>query len=66
MLATNGSNVCGAFSGLNVTSGNDAYFNAYAGITKIRVYLWMEGQDCDCANDIAGQDISFNFVLTIA
>lgn len=47
-------------------SSSEAYFNAYAGITKIRVYIWMEGQDSDCANDVAGQDIDVNFVLTIA
>ena len=25
-----------------------------AGVTKIRVYVWVEGQDADCINEIAG------------
>lgn len=58
--------IAGNYVGKVATSEDDVYFNACAGITKIRVYMWIEGQDCDCANDVAGQDITFNFVLTIA
>ena len=29
------------------------------GITKIRVYMWIEGQDVDCENNASGTDISF-------
>ncbi len=43
-----------------------AYFNAVAGINRVRVYLWMEGNDVDCANDVAGATINFNLVFTIA
>lgn len=42
-----------------------AYFNATAGVNRIRVYLWMEGNDVDCANDVAGATIDFNLVLTL-
>ncbi len=42
-----------------------AYFNAAAGVNRIRVYLWMEGNDVDCANDVAGATIDFNLVLTL-
>ncbi|MBQ7044230.1 MAG: hypothetical protein IJN78_06445 [Clostridia bacterium] len=42
-----------------------AYINAAAGINRIRVYLWMEGNDVDCANDVAGATIDFNLVLTL-
>ena len=42
-----------------------AYFNATTGINRIRVYLWMEGNDVDCANDVAGATINFNLVLTL-
>lgn len=31
-----------------------------AGITKIRVYMWVEGQDVDCDNSASGTDIVFN------
>ena len=30
------------------------------GITKIRVYMWVEGQDVDCDNSASGTDIAFN------
>lgn len=30
------------------------------GITKIRVYMWVEGQDVDCDNSASGTDIVFN------
>lgn len=43
----------------------EAYFNAAAGINRIRVYIWMEGNDVDCANDIAGATLAFNLVFTI-
>lgn len=42
-----------------------AFFDAKEGINRIRVYLWMEGNDVDCANDVAGATIDFNLVLTI-
>ena len=31
-----------------------------AGITKVRVYMWVEGQDVDCDNSASGTDIAFN------
>ena len=34
-------------------------FTIPAGITKIRVYMWIEGQDVDCENNASGTDISF-------
>lgn len=42
-----------------------AYINAVAGVNRVRVYLWMEGNDVDCANDVAGATIDFNLVLTL-
>jgi len=30
-----------------------------AGVTKIRIYLWVEGQDYDCQDSASGSDISF-------
>lgn len=44
----------------------DVYFNALTGVNRIRVYLWMEGNDVDCRNDVAGATISFNLVLQLA
>ena len=45
---------------------NQQYFNAAVGINRIRVYLWMEGNDADCTNDVASNTVSFNLVLSIA
>lgn len=35
-------------------------FSLSAGVTKVRVYMWIEGQDVDCENNASGTDISFN------
>ncbi|MBR3835743.1 MAG: hypothetical protein IKJ69_03010 [Clostridia bacterium] len=48
------------------TKSTEAYFNAEAGVNRVRVYLWMEGNDVDCENSVAGATIKFNLVLTIA
>ena len=36
-----------------------------AGITKIRVYMWVEGQDVDCDNSASGSNITFNVQLEV-
>ena len=33
------------------------------GITKVRIYMWVEGQDVDCDNSASGTDIAFNIEL---
>lgn len=43
----------------------DAKIDVQAGITRLRVYMWMEGNDIDCANDVAGSTINCNLVLEI-
>ena len=40
--------------------------NLKAGITKVRIYMWVEGQDVDCENNASGPDISFNVQITKA
>ena len=35
-------------------------FTLNKGISKVRVYMWVEGQDVDCENNASGTDISFN------
>ena len=40
-------------------------FTLSAGITKIRMYMWIEGQDVDCENTASGTDISFNVQFTV-
>ena len=34
------------------------------GITKVRVYMWIEGQDVDCENSASGGNITFGLQLT--
>lgn len=48
-------------------TGDDviSIFSLQAGITKIRVYMWVEGQDVDCENNASGTDISFNVQLQV-
>lgn len=40
-------------------------FSLSAGITKVRVYMWIEGQDVDCENTASGTDISFNLQFQV-
>ncbi len=40
-------------------------FTLNAGVTKMRVYMWIEGQDIDCENNASGTDITFNLELSI-
>lgn len=41
-------------------------FTLASGITKVRVYMWVEGQDIDCENTASGTDIAFNLQLQVA
>ena len=36
-----------------------------AGITKMRIYMWVEGQDVDCENNASGGDIRFSLQFSI-
>lgn len=48
-------------------SGEDTIriFSLNAGITKVRVYMWVEGQDVDCENNASGGTIDYNLQFTI-
>lgn len=37
-----------------------------AGVTKLRVYMWIEGQDVDCENNASGADLTYSLSFTIA
>ncbi len=39
---------------------NIEVFSLQTGITKVRVYIWIEGQDVDCEDNAAIGEISFN------
>lgn len=44
---------------------NKAMFDLPEGITKIRIYMWIEGQDVDCEDNASYDDIEFNIQLTV-
>ena len=46
-------------------TGNREVFTLQGGITKIRIYMWIEGQDVDCENNASYDDIQFNIQLTV-
>lgn len=45
-------------------SSNKEVWTFEAGITKMRVYIWIEGQDVDCENSSASGDLEFKFQLS--
>ncbi len=40
-------------------------FSLNGGITKMRVYMWIEGQDVDCENNASFDDIQYDLQLTV-
>jgi len=38
-------------------------FTVQPGYTWVTVYVWLEGQDCDCLNSISAQDLTINLVF---
>lgn len=45
---------------------NQTLFKLTAGVTKVRIYMWIEGQDVDCENNASGSDVSFNLQFSVA
>lgn len=43
----------------------DKVFDLNAGITKVRIYMWIEGQDVDCENDASGGSVTFNLQFSM-
>lgn len=50
--------------GANPDTDKVEIFTLQPGITKIRVYCWIEGQDYDCENDASGGNIALNLQIT--
>ena len=60
---------CFASVGVNIKTKaafdtNTELFSINPGITKIRVYMWVEGQDVDCINEASGSNIKFDLKLS--
>ena len=45
---------------------NQEMFQLQAGVTKVRIYIWIEGQDLDCENNASGSEAQFNLQFTVA
>lgn len=45
-------------------TNNKKVFNIKTGITKYRVYMWIEGQDVDCENNASVGNVVFNLQFT--
>ena len=39
-------------------------FSLQAGVTKVRIYMWIEGQDVDCENGASGGTITYDLQIT--
>jgi len=39
-------------------------FTLTAGVTKVRIYMWIEGQDIDCENGATGSNITYYLQLS--
>ena len=48
-----------AISTIYGSTAKPKFDNLKAGITKVRVYMWVEGQDVDCENGASGTDIVY-------
>lgn len=49
----------------NGNTDDTEIFQLKAGITKVRIYMWVEGQDVDCENTASGSNIAFNVKFSI-
>ncbi len=49
----------------STADATDKSFTLNPGITKMRVYIWVEGQDDDCLNSVAGAALSAALKFTI-
>ena len=59
------SQVTPSFTTAASNAENQNLYTLPAGITKLRVYMWIEGQDVDCENSASGSNIAFNLQFTI-
>lgn len=45
-------------------NSNEQFINLDEGVTKLRIYMWIEGQDVDCENGASGTDVKFDLQFT--
>ena len=54
-----------AYTGTSKAAHLLKVFTLPAGITKIRVYMWVEGQDVDCENSASGAYLTYKLGFTL-
>lgn len=53
-----------AYSTIAGFSTRQQIFRLQAGVTKVRIYMWIEGQDVDCENNASGGTITYDLQIT--
>lgn len=53
-----------AYKTIDGFSEKPQIFSLAAGVTKVRIYMWVEGQDVDCENSASGGNIKFDLQIT--
>lgn len=54
-----------SYSTLETMTDYNNAFSLTKGVTKVRIYMWVEGQDVDCENTASGSDITFKLELKV-
>jgi hypothetical protein len=52
-------------SGTAVNATRHQIFTLQPGVTKYRVYMWVEGQDVDCENGASGVDLTYTLGFSL-
>ena len=63
--AANYSGIKSISSGTTVTGTRHELFTLQPGVTKYRVYMWVEGQDVDCENSASNAFLTYNIGLSL-
>lgn len=58
------SSVSPTYKTISGHTDSPAFLKLTAGVTKLRVYMWIEGQDVDCENNASGTNINFDLQFT--
>lgn len=57
-------NVTPEFKTIEANTTSFKFLTLQVGITKVRIYMWVEGQDVDCENSASGDNIDFNLQIS--
>lgn len=52
------------YTTVNGFSDYEQIFSLTSGITKYRIYMWIEGQDVDCENNASGGSVTFDLQIS--